>query len=318
MTSHLREIDQDLSENPPRFQELQTLQVNLGTLCNQHCLHCHLRASPRSKKMMSREVMQKIIEFLGKHQGLTLDITGGAPELHPDLRFLVEKARPFISRLMARTNLTTFLESGMEWIPGFYRNHQVTVVASLPCYTKENVDRQRGNGAFEKSIKALRKLNELGYGDSLELNLVYNPGGDFLPGSQRELERDYKRELLENHGIKFHSLYAITNSPLGRFRDYLRRNGRLEQYIRLLVNSFNPDAACSLMCRTLISISWQGVLYNCDFNLAAELPIKDTAGRILDVGHIEDAIQEGFKITIAEHCYSCTAGSGSSCTGILT
>jgi len=266
---------------------------------------------------MSKDVMEEIIDFLRNQKALVLDITGGAPELNPNLKFFIEETCPLTSRLMVRTNLTIFSEKGMDWIPRWYRDHQVVLIASLPCYTKENVDNQRGNGVFEKSIKALRKLNELGYGDSLELNLVYNPGGDFLPGPQRELETDYKIQLFKNHGVRFHNLFTLTNAPLGRFKDYLKTNGRLERYIRLLASNFNPDAASNVMCRTLISVDWQGILYNCDFNLAAGLPIRDRTGKILEIDRGQDAIQSGYEIVIAEHCYSCTAGAGSSCTGVL-
>ena len=299
------------------FNKLETLQVNMGNVCNQHCKHCHVGASPTGSKIMSKEVMEEIIDFLRNQKGLILDITGGAPELHPNLRFFIEETGKLTSRLMVRTNLTIFFEKGMDWIPQWYRDHQVTIIASLPCYTRQNVDKQRGTGVFEKSVEALRKLNELGYGDSVELNLVYNPGGDFLPGSQKELETDYKKQLFKNHGIKFHRLFTLTNTPLGRFKDYLEANGRLERYMRLLANNFNPDTASNVMCRTLIGVDWQGILYNCDFNLAAGLPIRDRAGKILEIDHVQDTIQSGYEIVVAEHCYSCTAGAGSSCTGVL-
>ncbi len=299
------------------FDNLGTLQVNLGNMCNQCCLHCHIEASPAGNKVMRRDVMEKIISFLRIHKGITLDITGGCPELHPDFKYFVEETRKLVSRLMVRTNLTVLLEEGKDWIPLWYRDNQVVVIASMPCYTKENVDKQRGDGVYEKSIQALRILNELGYGDSLELNLVYNPGGDFLPGAQRELETAYRRELSQNHGLRFHSLFTITNAPIGRFKNYLKANSLLEQYTRLLADSFNPDAARNIMCRTLISVDWQGVLYNCDFNQALGLPIKNKAGKILEIDDIQDAIRRGSEIVVAEHCYSCTAGAGSSCTGVL-
>ncbi len=299
------------------FDRLATLQVNLGNVCNQSCQHGHIGGSPAGDRVMRRGVMEGIINFLGGQQGITLDITGGCPELHPDFRFFVEEARRLTPRLMVRTNLTVLLEEGKGWIPQWYRDNGVVVIASMPCYTKENVDRQRGEGVFQKSIAALRRLNRLGYGDSLELDLVYNPGGDFLPGSQRELEMDYKRELSQGYGVKFHSLFTLTNTPLGRFRRSLEAGDRLEQYTRLLADSFNPDAARSIMCRTLISVDWQGILYNCDFNLAAGLPITDGSGEALGIDDIRDAVQGGREIVMAEHCYSCTAGAGSSCTGVL-
>lgn len=266
---------------------------------------------------MRRDVMEKIIDFLRRHEGLVLDITGGCPELHPDFKYFVEEARGLVPRLMVRTNLTVLLEEGKEWILQWYRDNHVVIMASLPCYTKENVDKQRGSGVYERSIKVLKRLNELGYGSSLELNLVYNPGGCFLPGSQGELEKDYKKELFQHYGLRFNRLFTITNAPIGRFHNYLEENGLLEDYTRLLADNFNSDAAKNIMCRSLISVDWQGVLYNCDFNQALGLPIRNKAGRILEVADIQEAIASGAEIVVANHCYSCTAGAGSSCTGAL-
>ena len=299
------------------FDKLEILQVNLGNICNQYCEHCHVDAGPAGNKIMSKEIMEKIIDLLRDQKGLTLDITGGCPELNPDFRFFVEEAYDLTSQLMIRTNLTVFSEEGMDWIPQWYKDYQVVLIASLPCYTRGNTNKQRGNGVFEKSIKALKILNELGYGSSVELNLVYNPGGAFLPGSQAELEMDYKKQLLTNHGIRFNNLFTIVNAPLGRFKNYLASNGGSEQYIQSLAESFNPDAAANIMCRTLISVDWQGILHNCDFNLAAGLPIRDKDEKILETEDIQKAIQNGHEIVTAEHCYCCTAGAGSSCTGVL-
>jgi radical SAM/Cys-rich protein len=299
------------------FDKLETLQVNLGDMCNQCCQHCHIEASPTGSRIMRRDVMEKIIHFLRNNNGIALDITGGCPELHPDFRFFVEETHGLTPRLMVRTNLTILVEEGKDWIPQWYKDNQLVLIASMPCYTKENVDKQRGDAVYEKSIKALRLLNELGYGDSLELDLVYNPGGAFLPGSQRELEVDYKRELSQNYGLRFHSLLAITNAPLGRFKRHLEANGRLDQYNHLLADNFNINAARNIMCRTLISVDWQGILYNCDFNQATELAIRNKAGKILEIDYIQEAIQSGVDIVVAGHCYACTAGAGSSCTGAL-
>jgi len=317
MIVDFREKIKNINPKLLSFDKLETLQVNLGNMCNQHCEHCHIDAGPAGNKIMNKEVMEKIIKFLRNQKGPTLDITGGCPELNPNFKFFIEETRGLTSRLMVRTNLTIFLERGMDWIPQWYKEHQIVLIASLPCYTEENVDKQRGNGAFEKSIKALKKLNELGYGDSLELNLVYNPGGDFLPGLQKELEMDYKKQLFENYGIIFNNLFTITNAPLGRFKNYLKANGQIEEYINLLADNFNPDAAANIMCRTLISIDWQGILYNCDFNQAAGLPIRNKARKILEIDDIQYAIQNGHEIVTDGHCYCCTAGSGSSCTGVL-
>ena len=299
-----------------QFDNLQVLQVNVGNMCNQQCEHCHIGAGPSGDKVMSKEIMEKIVHFLQIHKGLILDITGGSPELNPNFKYFVESAREHVLRLMVRTNLTVLLEKGMEWMPQWYKDQGIIVVGSLPCYTKENVDKQRGNGVFEKSIKALKILNRLGYGDFLELNLVYNPGGDFLPGAQAELQKEYKKQLSENYSIRFNNLFTLTNAPLGRFRNYLIANGKLEQYMHLLSDNFNPEAAANIMCRTLISVDYRGVLYNCDFNQVLELPIKNEEGKIMTIDDLEN-IQSGKEIITDEHCYCCTAGAGSSCTGTL-
>ncbi len=299
-----------------QFDELQTLQVNMGNICNQQCGHCHVNAGPGGEKVMSKEVMEKIINFLKDHKGLILDITGGSPELNPDFKLFLESADAYVSRLMIRTNLTILIERGMEWVANWYKEHGVVVIGSLPCYTKENVDKQRGNGVFKKSIEALKKLNQLGYGDFFELNLVYNPGDDFLPGSQEELERVYKKHLFENHGLKFNKLFVMTNVPLGRFRNYLISKGKLDRYMQLLADHFNPEAAANIMCRTLINVDYRGTLYNCDFNQVLGLPIRSKTGTIMTIDELED-IRKGKEIITAEQCYCCTAGAGSSCTGTL-
>ncbi|HEY6871825.1 MAG TPA: arsenosugar biosynthesis radical SAM (seleno)protein ArsS [Geobacteraceae bacterium] len=299
------------------FDTLQTLQVNLGNLCNLSCRHCHVGASPAGDRIMDREVMAKIAGFLSRRQGITLDITGGCPELNPHFRYLIESTEGRSPRRIVRSNLAIMTEPGMEWLPGFYRQHGLVIIASLPCYLEENVDRQRGEGVYARSITALRLLNEAGYGDGLELNLVYNPGGDFVPGSQRELEDAYKKELLERHGIRFNHLYTITNAPIGRFREYLETRGTYERYLNLLATRFNPDAAGQIMCRTLVSVDWKGFLYNCDFNQASGIPITGEDGRILKIDDLEEAARSGNELFLAQHCYCCTAGEGSSCTGSL-
>jgi len=314
---NFKETMENVNPESLRFSKLETLQVNLGNICNQCCMHCHIGAKPTGRKIMRKEVMEKIIDFIRDHNGIILDITGGSPELNPNFKFFIEETYGLTSRLMVRTNLTVLLEKGMDLISQCYKDHEVVLIASMPCYTEENVNKQRGNGVFEKSIKVLNKLNELGYGKSLELNLVYNPGADFLPASQKQLEMDYKKQLFENYGIRFNNLFTLTNAPLGRFKNYLKANGRLEQYMKLLMDNFNPDAAANIMCRTLISVDWQGILYNCDFNQAAGLPIRDTLGKIVEIDNIQDAIQSGQEIVTSEHCYCCTAGAGSSCIGAL-
>lgn len=300
-----------------KFDSLQTLQVNLGNLCNLACRHCHVGASPLGNRVMDREVMANIIGFLSRQPGITLDITGGCPEMNPFFPFLIEATEGLSPRRIVRSNLAIMTEPGMERLPEFYRRHGLVIVASLPCYMEENVDRQRGEGVYARSIAALRALNAIGYGDTLELNLVYNPGGDFIPGSQQELEAAYKTELLERHGISFNHLYTIANAPIGRFREYLEAKGAYERYLNLLATSFNPDAAGQIMCRTLVSVDWKGFLYNCDFNQAVGLPITGENGNILKIDDLEDAARSGNELFLAQHCYCCTAGEGSSCTGAL-
>ena len=303
----------------PRVGALLTLQVNLGNKCNQRCAHCHVQAGPNGEKTMPKDVMEEIIRFLANHRGLCVDVTGGCPEMNPDFRFFVENICGLASRLIVRTNLTVLLEPGLEWIPRWYQRRRVALCASLPCYTQQNVDRQRGRGVFEKSIAALKMLNALGYGgdEALELNLVYNPRGDFLPGPQEQLEADYRRELEGKYGIQFNRLFTITNVPIGRFRESLETNGRLTQYMRLLAERFNPAAAESLMCRSLISVDYRGLAYNCDFNQALDLPIVDSKGRTVTIERLDDMLSEGLEIITGEHCFCCTAGTGSSCTGSL-
>lgn len=300
------------------FEGLQTLQVNLGNICNQTCAHCHVNASPAGDRIMGPAVMEKIVGLLTRRPGITLDITGGCPEMNPHFRTLVEKTRGYSSRRMVRSNLTIMTEPGMEWLPGFYRDQELVVIASLPCYMEENVARQRGPGVFARSIEALRILNGLGYGDTLELNLVYNPGGPLIPGSQRELEEAYKTELLTRYGIRFNNLYTIANAPIGRFREYLEAKGAYERYLAMLATRFNPEAARNIMCRTLVSVDWKGFLYNCDFNQAVGLPITGGNGEILKIDDLEEAAATGAELFLAQHCYCCTAGEGSSCTGALS
>jgi radical SAM/Cys-rich protein len=317
MVAAFKERIQEINPAYVTFEGLRTVQVNLGNLCNLHCTHCHVSASERGTRVMGREVMARIAAFLDRHPGVTLDITGGCPEMNPEFRFLVERTAGAAERRILRSNLAIMAEPGMEWLPAFCRCHALVITASLPCYQEENVDRQRGKGVYGKSVAVLKELNGLGYGRELELNLVYNPGADFLPGAQQALEEAYRRELGERHGIVFTSLYTITNAPIGRFREYLEAKGAYERYLGLLATSFNPDAAGSIMCRTLVSIDWQGRLYNCDFNQALGLPISGADGRPLTVDDLEEATRPGSRLVLDQHCYCCTAGEGSSCTGAL-
>jgi radical SAM/Cys-rich protein len=299
------------------FDSLKTLQINLGDLCNLQCSHCHVAASPAGKRNMGISVAEKIVAALDGRSGLTLDITGGCPEMNPNFRFLIEQTDRMELRRIVRSNLAVIEEPGMEWLPEFYRDHGLALFCSLPCYTADNVDNQRGDGVFASSIQALRRLNAVGYGSTHELNLVYNPGGDFLPGPQRVLEDAYRGQLRENFAIRFTNLYTITNAPVGRFRDYLEKNGALEKYLNLLASHFNPDAAGGIMCRSLISVDWRGVLYNCDFNQAMDLPLRNRKGDILTIDNLDDAARAGTELILDRHCYCCTAGEGSSCTGSL-
>jgi radical SAM/Cys-rich protein len=299
-----------------RFDTLQTLQVNLGTLCNMRCEHCHVGASPAGQKVMGRAVIDKVAETVKRKPGITLDITGGCPEMNPHFRHLIEKTEGTARRIV-RSNLTILNEPGYEWLPEFFREQRLVVTASLPCYLEENVDLQRGKGTHARSLAALRRLNALGYGDELELNLVYNPGGEFIPGSQQDLEAAYRKELADKYGIRFTHLFTITNAPIGRFREYLEDRGIYDRYLNLLATRFNPDAAQNIMCRTLISVDWQGFLYNCDFNQAIGMPITGTRGEILKIDDLEAAAISGKELLLSDHCYCCTAGEGSSCTGAL-
>jgi len=299
------------------FDSLKTLQVNLGNLCNMACVHCHVSASPSGEKQMARAVAEKIVAVLQQHPGKTLDLTGGCPEISPQFRYLVEATDPLSLCRIVRSNLTVVTEPGMEWLADFYQQHKLVVFGSLPCYSAENVEKQRGSGVFERSIAALKKLNSLGYGKELELNLVYNPGGPFLPGSQRDLEAAYRKELAKNFGIQFSNLYTITNAPIGRFRDYLEKKGAYEAYLNLLADRFNPETAGAIMCRTMLSVDWQGQLYHCDFNQVLGLPVRGRDGRVLTIDDLDEAVRIGNELELGQHCYCCTAGEGSSCTGSL-
>jgi len=317
MTAPFQERLKGVDPEHETFAELETLQVNVGNLCNLCCTHCHVDASGSGKAIMGQEVIEHVIGVLTSHPGLVLDITGGCPEMNPHFRTLVEGSRGVTSRRLLRSNLVIMAEPGYEWLPEFCRDQGVTVIGSLPCYLEENVDRQRGEGTYRKSIEVLKRLNALGYGRELELDLVYNPGGGYLPGGQQELEDAYRRELLERHGIVFTRLFTIANAPIGRFRKQLEVSGGYAEYLRMLADRFNPDTAGSIMCRTLISVDWQGRLYDCDFNQAMGLPIVDDSGVPLSLGDLDRAAKRGRKIRLAQHCYSCTAGEGSSCTGAL-
>ena len=300
-------------------RRLSTLQVNLGYRCNQSCLHCHVNAGPTRKEMMDGETLALIPQVLAARRIKVLDLTGGTPELHAGFRALVASARELGVHVIDRCNLTILFEPGQEDLAEFLAEHRVEVVASLPCYSADNVDRQRGQGVFDKSIAALQTLNALGYGQpdsGLVLNLVYNPQGPSLPPDQATLEAAYKRELAEHFGITFNQLYALANMPINRFGSWLISKGQFNGYMRLLKDHFRADNLESLMCRTLVSVDWQGYLYDCDFNQQLGLPLGGRKPR----AHLRDLLGEdveGRAICVADHCYGCTAGQGSSCGGAL-
>jgi radical SAM/Cys-rich protein len=299
---------------------LKTLQVNLGYRCNQQCLHCHVDASPNRKEVMSADNVNEVIRLLSSGTIATLDLTGGAPELNPDFRRLVEAARQLDVHVIDRCNLTILSEPGQENLAAFLAANQVEVVASLPCYTEENVDGQRGKGVFSRSIKGMRQLNDLGYAqphsDHL-LNLVYNPTGAFLPPSQVQLEADYKKQLAEQFDVTFNQLFTITNMPIKRFGSTLISKNEFENYMQLLKSSYSATNLQTVMCRDLVSVDWQGYLYDCDFNQMLGLPLLLNGQR----KHLRDITSQQLDnnpIVIADHCYGCTAGQGSSCGGALS
>ncbi|MEY2408650.1 MAG: hypothetical protein QOF48_1320 [Verrucomicrobiota bacterium] len=299
-----------------RRGRLETLQVNVGRKCNQACRHCHVDAAPWRTEMMDRETAHRIGGWIARHHPDVVDLTGGAPELNQHFRYLVETARNVGARVIDRNNLTILFEPGFEDLPEFLAAHEVEIVASLPCYLPENVTRQRGAGVYEKSIAALQKLNRTGYGTRLPLNLVYNPVGPVLPGPQRELEADYRAALGRDHGIVFHHLYTITNQPIARFAEDLRRNSKWDEYMELLAQAFNPGTVDGLMCRSTLSVDYTGRLYDCDFNQMLGLPRGNARGDSF-LWDVMPADLEGAMIATGEHCLACTAGCGSSCTGAL-
>ena len=296
------------------------LQLNLGKKCNQACLHCHVEAGPLRTEMMSHRVLDRIFELMQTSTGLTtIDITGGAPELHPRFRELVGYSKNLNLNVIDRCNLTVLLEPGQEETANFLAEHEVEIVASLPCYSLKNVDAQRGSGVFEKSIEALQRLNALGYGSpgsELKIHLVYNPGGAFLPPSQQELESDYKQKLLADFGIQFNALYTLTNMPIHRFAHQLQREHAFGSYMELLIQNFNPRALSGLMCRSQISVSYEGRIFDCDFNQMLELPLDNTKDSLWDISSFDAYGSRA--ITTDSHCFGCTAGAGSSCGGALT
>lgn len=307
-----------------RRGRVEILQVNLGYKCNQSCLHCHVNAGPHRSEMMSRETLGDVLSFLGISRVRTLDITGGAPELHPHFRELVVRAKELGAHVIDRCNLTVLLEPGQEDLAGFLATHNVEVTASLPCYTEELVDRQRGKGVYAKSIEALRQLNALGYGAPASgrvLNLVYNPQGPSLPPPQQALEADYKRILGEQLGVVFNRLFTLANMPIQRFGSMLISKGQFNEYMALLHGAHREENLESVMCRSLVSVDWQGFVYDCDFNQMLGVPLgadrHSSGGRRAQLSELIGRDLAGKPIAVRDHCYGCTAGQGSSCGGAL-
>jgi len=299
-----------------RRARLQTLQLNVGRKCNQACRHCHVDAAPWRTEMVDEATACRIGEWILRHRPEIVDITGGAPELSDFFRYFVETARSAGAVVIDRNNLTIIEEKDFGWLPEYLARHEVQVIASLPCYSAVNVNTQRGNGVFEKSISALRRLNAVGYGARLPLHLVYNPLGPELPGPQAELEADYKEVLRRKFGITFNRLLTITNQPIARFAEDLRKQGRWDEYLELLANSFNPATVEGLMCRTTLSVGYRGELYDCDFNQMLDMQMRN--GKPLYLWDITPEHVEDRLIQTGTHCFACTAGCGSSCTGALT
>jgi radical SAM/Cys-rich protein len=301
-----------------RAARVEVLQINVGKLCNQACKHCHVDAGPTRPEIMTRETAEQLINAIRRFAIPAIDITGGAPELNPSFRYIVTQARKLGARVMVRHNLTVMFEPDQSDLPEFFRENEIEVTSSLPYYLEQQTDAQRGRGVFEKSIEALLRLNRVGYGveeTGLVLNLVYNPTGAFLPAAQSSLEKDFKREMAARHGVSFNHLYTITNMPINRFLDYLRRSGNEERYMRKLIDAFNPAAVDGLMCRSLVSVDWTGRLYDCDFNQMLDLAVDSQLPQT--ISEFDPEIFARRRIQTGSHCFGCTAGAGSSCGGAV-
>ena len=302
---------------PLKAKKLEILQINVGYMCNQVCEHCHVDAGPDRKEIMTQQTMKQCLEVIKNTGAHTLDLTGGAPEMNPNFRWFVEEAtKAGIEDFIVRSNLTIMLANKKYYdLPKFFKKHNIHVVSSMPHWTQGKTDKQRGNGVFNASIEALKMLNKVGYGEpesNLRLDLVYNPSGAFLPANQSALEKDFKKALLEEFGIHFHNLYAITNLPISRFLDYLIASENYEDYMYQLVDAYNPAAVQNVMCTNTLSVSWDGYLYDCDFNQMLKLPVNSKSKHISEYN---ENLLEGRTIAISQHCFGCTAGSGSSCQG---
>lgn len=303
-----------------RKRKVDVLQINMGKYCNQACLHCHVEAGPARKEMMTLDTVESVLRFLEKSDIKKVDITGGAPELNPHFDTLVERCVQLGRHVMDRCNLTVIFEPGKGYLPDFFQKNRVELICSLPCYTEENVDQQRGKGTFDQSIRALQLLNRLGYGvtdTGLELQLVYNPVGAHLPPPQDRLERDYRKILKEKYGIVFNHLYCLTNMPITRFETFLKLRNEYHQYVELIESAFNPATLDKVMCRDLLSVGWEGSIFDCDFNQMLELPMRNQQGKPLMIWDLGANGLEDQSIIVGNHCFACTAGAGSSCGGSL-
>lgn len=309
----------ETNQFPLRPKKLEILQINVGYMCNQVCDHCHVDAGPDRKEIMTRDTMSLCLDIIKNTDAHTLDLTGGAPEMNPDFRWFVEEAaKAGIKDFIVRSNLTIIRANKKYYdLPEFFKKHNVHVVSSMPHWTRGKTDKQRGDGVFDKSIKALQELNAVGYGlpDSpLRLDLVYNPSGAFLPGDQQSMEKEFKNALYEDFNIQFHNLFAITNLPIARFLDYLIASENYEDYMYALVEAYNPAAVQNVMCTNTISISWDGYLYDCDFNQMLNLPVNS---KVKHISEYNEELLQNRDIVISQHCYGCTAGAGSSCQGTV-
>ncbi|WP_299384387.1 arsenosugar biosynthesis radical SAM (seleno)protein ArsS [uncultured Lacinutrix sp.] len=309
----------ETSHFPLKAKKLEILQINVGYMCNQVCEHCHVDAGPDRKEIMTRETMQQILDVIKTTGAHTLDLTGGAPEMNPHFRWFVEEASKVgVKDFIVRSNLTIIRANKKYYdLPDFFKKYNIHVVSSMPHWTRGKTDKQRGEGVFDMSIKALQELNERGYGmpgSDLKLDLVYNPNGAYLPGDQTTMEKDFKKALMEDFGINFHSLFAITNLPIARFLDYLIASENYEDYMYALVEAYNPAAVENVMCTNTLSVSWDGYLFDCDFNQMLELPVNSKSKHISEY---KEELLEGRNIVISQHCYGCTAGAGSSCQGVV-
>ena len=309
----------DLGQFPLRPKKLEILQINLGYMCNQVCEHCHVDAGPDRQEIMTKETMLQCLEVIKNTQATTLDLTGGAPEMNPNFRWFVQEAsKAGIKDFIVRSNLTIIRANKKFYdLPKFFKSHKVHVISSMPHWTRGKTDKQRGNGVFDKSIKALQELNLVGYGmpgSPLKLDLVYNPSGAFLPGNQDSMEKEFKNALMEDFGIQFHQLFAITNLPIARFLDYLIASDNYEDYMYNLVEAFNASTLENVMCTNTLSVSWDGYLYDCDFNQMLKLKV---ASKLKHISEYNEEVLQNRNIIVSQHCYGCTAGAGSSCQGTV-